>query len=171
MSIWRPLHISDIAAVSSIARRVHPEFPEPDAVFFDRLALAPHTCFLLEIQGVPSGYVLAHPYGRGSAPALGTVLGALPENPDALYIHDLALLTLARGTGAAHQIVDTLAGLARPLGAMSLVAVNNSTPFWTRMGFAARTAPQLSARLSTYAPDAVYMVRDLDSEGANVPGR
>lgn len=164
---WRPLRAADLSAVSSIAARVHPDFPEDDAVFADRLALAPEACFLFEREGEPSGYVLAHPFRRGALPALNSVLGTLPVAPDTLYIHDLALLAAARGTGAARAIVSALAGLARPHGAMSLVAVNGSAPFWTAMGFAIEPAPQLFSKLATYARDACYMVRHVLPQDAD----
>ncbi|UYQ72163.1 GNAT family N-acetyltransferase [Pelagibacterium flavum] len=157
-ALWRPLLPTDIPAVSAIARKVHPDFPEDDAVFADRQALGPDFCFLLEIGAAPAGYILAHPFRLGALPALNTVLGGLPEPCDTLYIHDLALLPAARGTGAARQIVQALFPLAAPFGALSLVAVNGSVSFWTRMGFAVTDAEHLAAKLSSYAPDARYMV-------------
>lgn len=159
MHRWRPLLPSDIATVSAIARIVHPEFPEDDAVFADRQAIAPDACLLLEIDGTPTGYILAHPWRLGTLPALNTVLGAIPDHPDTLYIHDLALLPLARGTGAARHCVEIVSRVAEQFGAMSLVAVNNSVPFWTAMGFAAQPQPQLSSKLATYSADACYMIR------------
>ena len=157
-AIWRPLLAADLPAVSAIAADVHPDFPEDDAVFADRQALAPDFCFLLEIDALPAGYVLAHPYRLGGLPALNTVLGRLPEPCDTLYIHDLALLPAARGSGAARRIVHTLAHSAAPLGPLSLVAVNGSVPFWTRMGFSIKDDPRLAAKLASYAPDASYMI-------------
>lgn len=156
---WRPLLASDIAVVSAIARKVHPGFPEDDAVFADRQAIAPGFCLFLEIDRVPAGYLLAHPFRLGAVPALNTVLGATPEDADTLYIHDLALLPSARGTGAGAAAVQTLARLASPFGAMSLVAVNNSVPFWSRMGFSPKVDERLAAKLASYGTDALYMVR------------
>lgn len=155
---WRPLRVADIPAVSAIAKQVHPDFPEDDAVFADRQAVAPDFCFLLEIGAAPAGYVLAHPYRLGSLPALNTVLGRLPEPCDTLYIHDLALLPAARGSGAARQIVQILARNAAPFGPLSLAAVNGSVPFWTRMGFSVTDDPRLAEKLASYASDARYMI-------------
>ncbi|WMT87273.1 GNAT family N-acetyltransferase [Pelagibacterium sp. 26DY04] len=159
MHAWRPLLASDLPTVSAIAEKVHPDFPEDDAVFADRQAIAPATCFLFEDDDTPAGYLLAHPWRLGQVPALNTVLGEIPAQPDTLYIHDLALLPAARGTGAGAAIVERLAGAARPLGAMSLVAVNRSTPFWTRMGFFRYDDEALVAKLASYDSDAQYMVR------------
>lgn len=161
MHRWRPLLAADIPAVSAIAAAVHPAFPEDDAVFADRQALAPQSCLLLEIGGAAAGYVLAHPYRLGAMPALNTVLGEIPAHPDTLYIHDLALLPAARGTGAAGAVIERLVEAARPMGAMSLVAVNGSVPFWTRMGFFRYDEPRLAAKLASYEPGALYMVRTM----------
>lgn len=163
MHAWRPLLPADLPTVSAIAAAVHPAFPEADAVFADRLAIAPATCFLLEIEDRPAGYVLAHPFMLGGAPALDSVLEKIPAGANTLYIHDLALLPAVRGTGAGTEIVDRLAGLASPFGAMSLVAVNGSVPFWTRMGFFRYDDPRLAAKLASYEPDAQYMVRTIRS--------
>lgn len=159
MHAWRPLLASDISAVSAIADQVHPSFPEDDAVFADRQAIAPDFCFLFEVDDTPAGYVLAHPFNLGVIPALNTVLNTIPPAPDTLYVHDLALLPAARGTGAGRTIVERLARAARPFGTMSLVAVNASTPFWTRMGFFRYDDEALAAKLASYDSDAQYMVR------------
>lgn len=156
---WRPLRISDIAAVSAIAARVHPGFFEEDAVFADRLTLSPDGCWLLEGERAPLGYVLAHPWRLGSVPALDTVLGTLPEAADTFYLHDLALLPGARGTGAAGRIVRKLIEGAKDYPTMSLVAVNGSQPFWSRFGFVPHEDAALGAKLASYDAQACYMVR------------
>lgn len=161
MAAWRPLLPSDLPAVSAIAGKVHPDFPEDDAVFANRQAIAPRTCFLFERDGAPAGYVLAHPFNMGVIPALNTVLDTLNTPLDTLYVHDLALLPAARGTGAGAAVVDRLAALASPFGAMSLVAVNASTSFWTRMGFFRYDDDGLAAKLASYSSDAQYMVRTI----------
>ena len=48
------------------------------------------------------------PWKSFDIPALNTVLPALPDWPDNYYIHDIALLDAARGSGAASKIVQTL---------------------------------------------------------------
>ena len=166
MHLWRPLLPTDLAAVSSIAAAVHPAFPEDDSVFANRQAIAPDFCFLLELDGAAVGYVLAHPFQLGAIPALNTIITLPSARPDTLYLHDLALLPAARGTGAGAAIVSRLAEAARPFGAMSLVAVNASTPFWTRMGFFRYEDDALAAKLASYESSALYMVRTLGAVNA-----
>lgn len=156
---WRPLLASDIATVSRIAAQVHPGFPEADAVFAERQALSPQGCWLLETGQAGIGYVLSHPWRLGTVPALNARLGAIPEAPDTFYIHDLALLPAARGSGAASAIVETLIEVARPYRSMSLVAVNDSVAFWSRFGFAVEARPELAEKLMSYDAAARFMVR------------
>lgn len=159
MANWRPMQADDLPVVAKIAGEVHPRFFEESFVFAERQALAPQGCWICEGQGRPMGYVLAHPWTLAGPPALNSRLGGIPETPDTFYIHDLALLPLARGTGAARRIVETLIGVARDFPSMSLVAVNGSVDFWARFGFAVEDRPDLAQKLRTYDEDACFMVR------------
>jgi ribosomal protein S18 acetylase RimI-like enzyme len=158
---WRPLQPPDLDAVVAIAAQVHPRFPEDRAVFADKLRLHPAGALLLESGGIPAGYCFAHPWHGTQAPALDTVLGVLPRDADALYLHDLALLPTARGTGAGSAAVDILLAQAASLGLdrVCLVAVNGSVPYWSRHGFVAQDGSALAARLASYGADARWMVR------------
>ncbi len=109
--------------------------------------------------------MLSHPWAAESCPPLNRLLGALPDGASSYYIHDLALLPAARGSGAAPAIVAALADHAAALGfaAMSLVAVNGSAGFWRRQGFAETAVPALADKLATYGADARFMVRPLEA--------
>jgi GNAT superfamily N-acetyltransferase len=160
---WRAMTPGDLPAVLAIADRVHPDFPEDAAIFAERLALHHGGCRVLEQDGILAAYVLSHPWAAESCPPLNRLLGALPEPAGCFYIHDLALMPAARGSGAAPAIVAALADHAASLGlaAMSLVAVNGSAGFWRRQGFAEAEVPALADKLASYGPDARFMVRDL----------
>ena len=162
---WRPLAAPDLPLVEAIAAIVHPDFPEDGAVFAERQQLYPEGTRLLELDGVAAGYVLSHPWRFKELPALNGLLGALPEDADTYYIHDLALLNKARGTGAAAMIVGEIQRHARGRGFanMSLVAVNGSVPFWHKHGFravgASTLAPEMVAKLAGYETTARFMVK------------
>jgi Acetyltransferase (GNAT) family. len=160
---WRAMTGYDLDAVFAIANQVHPGFFEAQAVLAEKFALYRNGCYLLEIGERPAGYVLSHPWKRGDLPALDTLLGALPADADSFYIHDLALLPLTRGIGAAGQIVAALTKHAGAMAfpTMSLVAVNRSQPFWTRQGFAVEERPALEDKLRAYEDEARYMVKVL----------
>ena len=160
---WRAMSGYDLNAVSTIAAKVHPGFFESDDVLSEKYALYRNGCYILEVAEKPAGYVLSHPWIRGSLPALNALIGALPDHPDTFYIHDLALLPLTRGVGAAGQIVAALTKHAQAMDfpTMSLVAVNGSVPFWEKQGFVTEDRPDIMDKLAAYEDAARYMVKAL----------
>lgn len=160
---WRAMTKADLDAVVSIADVVHPGFPERPDVLAEKRALYPGGALMAEVDGQVAGYALAHPWTLAAPPALDTFLGGVPEAPDCLYLHDAALLPLARGRGLARALIDRLAAAAarEGLGQLALIAVNGSVPTWTALGF---TPPQergqaLEAKLASYGAEAAFMVR------------
>ena len=160
---------ADLPAIMAAAAEVHPDYPEGEAVFTERLALHPAGCLVLAGGDGIGGYVLSHPWRFGQVPALDSLLGALPEDADIYYIHDLALLPLARGGGAASACVHRLAAHARAAGfaRMALVAVGNSAGFWQRQDFREAHDEALARKLASYDSAARYMIRDLKDDGRN----
>lgn len=160
---WRAMSALDLPAVEAIAEAVHPDFYESPEVLAEKRALYPNGAHLLEIGERAVGYVLSHPWKLDAVPALNALLGGLPPDADTYYLHDLALLPVARRIGAASFIVDALARHAAAMGfaTMSLVAVNGSAPFWARQGFVPRDLPELTGKLLTYDEHARYMVKPL----------
>lgn len=160
---WRTMSALDLAAVEAIADVVHKDFYETPAVLAERRRLYPNGAHLLEINERPVGYVLSHPWKHGSIPALNALLDALPPDADTYYIHDLALLPVARRVGAARYVTAALErhAVARDFATLSLVAVNGSEPFWVKQGFAPLDLPELSGKLLSYEPSARYMEKTL----------
>ncbi|MGY6246363.1 GNAT family N-acetyltransferase [Bosea thiooxidans] len=161
---WRLMAPADLPAVMEVAAVVHPDYPEDEAVFAERLRLAPSGCHVLsDAQGVPLGYLVSHPWPAGAIPALNSLLGEIPPGTMNWYIHDLALLPEGRGTGAAGHIVAWIAEEAARAGCagLALVAVNGSTGFWRRQGFRQVHDPALDRKLASYDDAARYMRRDL----------
>lgn len=156
---WRAMTGYDLDAVFAIAGAVHPGFFEARAVLAEKFTLYRNGCYLLEVAERPAGYVLSHPWRQGEAPPLDTLLGAIPDDADSYYIHDLALLPLTRGVGAAGRIMAALTkhAMAMDFSRMSLVAVNGSRGFWERQGFGVENRSGLAG----YGPEAHYMVKAL----------
>lgn len=159
LATWRAMAAPDLDQVMEIAGMVHPGFPEERAVMAERLALHPAGCLVLEHDSESIGYLVSHPWHAGEGVKLDSLLGSLPQSPGTYYLHDLALMPAARGTGAGGAAVRAIAVHAAGLGfaTLSLVAVNGSVPFWTRQGFSVA----LGADLGTYGHDAAFMVRHL----------
>lgn len=156
---WREMTAEDVARVEAMADVIHEDHPEDPAVFAERQRLHPGGCLLLELDGKPAGYALTHPWIYGQPPALDVMLEAIPADADCYHIHDVALLATARGSGAASAGVKAIIDHARSLGfeRMTLVAVNDTVPFWSRFGFTIDENPALAAKLATYAGHARHM--------------
>ena len=161
--LWRKMTAADLPAVETIGSTVHPDLPEDPAVFAERLNLYPDGCWVVQIDGAIAGYAVSHPWRLGPPPKLNSLLNRLPHAPDSFYIHDLALVPLARGTGAGSRLVHRLVEQARRehLHRMSLVAVNGSSSFWQRHGFHAADDAVITQSLGSYGDTACWMVREI----------
>ena len=161
--VWRAMTGYDLPAVAQIAARVHPAYFEAPEVLAERQRLYRNGCYLLEIGDRPVGYLLSHPWRFDSLPALNTLLREIPADADTYFLHDLALLPVARRIGAASHIVSAIAkhAAARSFQTMSLVAIIGSLSFWARHGFAEQDAPALAAELGSYDPAGRLMMRTL----------
>lgn len=160
---WRQMIATDIDAVERIAAIVHPGFFEQREVLAEKQRLYPVGSWLCERDAKPCGYLLTHPWYSDAIPPLDALLDAIPTNAGTYYVHDLALLPEARGTGAAKAAVAMALAHAAASGfaAAGLVAVNGSQPFWARRGFAVVDVPHLADDLGAYEPAARYMTRRL----------
>jgi GNAT superfamily N-acetyltransferase len=159
---WRAMAAADLAVVSALSTRVHPNYPERPEVLAEKFRLFPNGCFALADHGSLRGYCFSHPWKRGAPPALDTLFGAVPGKADSYFIHDLTIEAPMRKRNLAAKLVPALVQAARDarLSHMALVAVNGSAPFWSRMGF--RPTPdeaiQQAAR-AKYDAGAVHMER------------
>lgn len=155
---------ADIDGVVRIARIAFPDHFEDRACFAERLALYPAGCFTLaDSDDQAAGYLIAYPWTAGAAPALNSLIGALPAQPELIYLHDLAVHPDLRGQGCTRTIVERLAAQAHGEGwdRLALVAVNHATGFWQKLGFEASGDEAMAAKLASYGGDARYMVRNL----------
>ena len=162
---WRLMTSEDMPRVQVLADSIHVCHPEDLEVLAERQRLYPQGCLMLTEDQQAIGYALTHPWHYGEPPPLNGLLGKLPAAPTTYYIHDVALLPVARGKGYAVQAADRLIAHARAagFGNLSLVAVNRSQAFWERVGFCVLSITGLDAKLASYGPDAALMVRDLAS--------
>jgi ribosomal protein S18 acetylase RimI-like enzyme len=162
--VWRALTAYDLKAVVDIAAIVHPGLYEKPEVLAEKQRLYHNGCYLLEIGERPAGYVLSHPWREGRPPELDAPLGAIPGDAGTYYLHDLALLPVARRIGAASRIVNALVkhATARDFRTMSLVAVSGSQGYWEKHGFAVAETAAIAANLQQgYGEGARFMVKPL----------
>ena len=150
---------ADRPGVITLAALVHPDYPEAVEIFAERLRLYPAGCFVIEAGRDIAGYLLSHPWRAADPPPLNTLLGVLPADAGAYYLHDLALHPALRGTGVAGDILRHLWTTLHARHGAELVAVNGSVPFWRHCGFAVADPPGIAAKLACYGADARFMRR------------
>ena len=159
----RMMAASDLPAVLAIQAVCYTELtPESKESLHAKLRASPSTCFIASIEGDTVGYLFALPWALSNPPMLNAETCRLPSSPNCLYLHDLAVTPSTRKSGAGRALVDAfLTRLSElELGRASLIAVQNSAPYWERYGF--RVVPPsapLKARLATYGEGVAYMER------------
>ncbi|MFY8105274.1 MAG: GNAT family N-acetyltransferase [Elstera sp.] len=160
---WRPMQPQDLPQVNAIADVVHEAYPEDPAVVTERLALFPLGCRVAESASGPIGYAVAHPW-RLVPPPLDSMLVALPEQIECLYLHDVALLPATRGARLGEALVSYLQDLARQIAAprLALTAVYETPHYWSRFGFTPYRTPAIAEKLASYSETATFMVRAVD---------
>lgn len=157
--LWRPLRRADFEAVMRLADRLHPDAQERAEVFVEKWRLFPAGCFALEQNGAMLGYAISHPFRVNEIPPLDAFLGTLPDRPDCLFLHDVAIAAQGRGYGCAAVLIDRLVDIAKQqkLPALALVSLYGSNVLWTRLGFEHVQDDQLAAQLARYGESASYM--------------
>lgn len=160
---WRDMQEDDLPLVIEIAAQLHPTYPEDDQIYAERLALYPEGCLIFEVNRNAVGYAISHPWLHRQAPALNSLLQALPARSSTYYIHDVAILPAARGLGAVQQLLSDLLPVVKSngLSSMSLTAVNNSLDLWKRHGFTEIDDPALQKKLHTYDLAAKFLSRNI----------
>lgn len=152
--------IPDVLAIQAVCYTALT--PESRESLHAKLSASQSTCLVASLCGEAVGYLISLPWAIADPPALNAETCRLPPFPDCLYLHDLAVAPVARRSGAGRTLVEAFLGRLADLGLAraSLVAVQNSVPYWQRYGFrpVVPSAP-LRAKLSTYGTDVAYMVR------------
>ncbi|MFL7901123.1 GNAT family N-acetyltransferase [Azospirillum argentinense] len=164
---WRAMGPADLDRVMAIAEVVHPDYPEDRAVFAERLALYPEGCAMAEASGAEAGgpcigYIVMHPGRLGVPPPLDSPLGALPEVPDCLYLHDVALLPAARGLGLGVAALERMNALAARQGFrwLALTSTPGARAFWDAQGFRPHDGGAgLAVKLASYGGGMTYMTK------------
>lgn len=156
---------ADLPAIMGIAAQAHPALPERIEIFREKLRLYPAGCLVLaraEASQAPiEGYLFSHPWYPDDIPALDTPLGGIPPLTNTYYLHDLALLPLARGNNHGAHVIRQVDHHARLRGyaRQALVSVNSTELFWRRQGFEWVNCPAAQDKLAKYGPEARLMVR------------
>lgn len=159
---WHELSVNNIRSLTCVADKIHPDLPESDEVFAERVKLFPEGCLgLVEGKGNElCGYIISHPIKRLEPPALNSLLGEIAPNADQYYIHDLAILPKLRGGGLAQECIIKLFAIAKRYPTTCLISIYGTEQFWSRFGFVpVQIDDVLKKKLLDYGDDATYLER------------
>ena len=155
----RPIETQDWAAIMRVQSLAYPaDFLESEAALRAKQLIEPHVCRVLEIDQQVNAYCLAHAWLAGVVPSLHSTHSGDCESPN-LFIHDMAIAPAVAGRGYARQLFNHIRTGAITAGfqSISLVAVQQSAPFWEKQGFSRTTI----AIPESYGEDACYMTQAL----------
>lgn len=161
----RLMRSADLPAVLAIQLGCYPaETIESADVFRERLTQAPQTSWVAEDEAGVCAYLVAYRSRVGKLTPLGGDF-VIADDPDCLYLHDLALLPGRRGGGLATALVRQAwrHAVEHRLAYSALVSVNGSQAFWGGLGYAAWDLPEAAQRrhLDSYPGEARYLVKRL----------
>lgn len=159
--IVRHIEESDWAAILRIQSLAYPaDFLESESALRAKQRTEPDLCYLLETEDGIHAYCLAQAWLPRQAPSLHSTSFESCASTN-VFLHDMAIDPGATGRGYARTLFDNLVAnaLAAGLTSMSLVAVQGSVPFWTRLGLC--TTPLTLP--DSYGNDACFMSRPLQS--------
>lgn len=161
----RGMRAADLDAVLAVQLACYGAgFVEDGALIARRLAAAPYTGWVVEHEGGVRAYLAGYPSVVGKLTPLHGEF-EMAQQPDSLYLHDLAVHPGASGLGLGPLLVRHAWAHALQAGwrQSTLVSVQSSVGFWERQGYAAALpdGPQQQARLATYPGESVYMIRRL----------
>ena len=164
MASWRAMTADDIPQLVPVADQIHPDLPEGDFVFSERVRLFPEGCLILAQGSRVLGYAVSHPIRHAQPPALDSLLGEIPTDADQYYIHDVAVLPELRGQGHAGEGIRRLLDVGNRFASTCVVSVYGTGSFWRRFGFRdEEVGDELRAKLRNYGDDAVFMTRENDA--------
>jgi GNAT superfamily N-acetyltransferase len=143
-----------------------PQYRESREIYKDKFDKFPDGCWIAEVDGQPNGYLLSHPCLLDNPPKLDMMIGYIPQNPDCYFIHDIAVNPFFKGKGIGRILCDKAKLLAKEynLTNIALISVQNSHPFWEKMGFkrAIKLSAPITEKLKCYEtdefPDPKFMV-------------
>jgi GNAT superfamily N-acetyltransferase len=136
--LLRQLALADIPEMLEVQREAYePSLHEPASSFEEKLTLFPRGAIGAFEGGRLVAYAVTLAWRGSDVVPLSKAIGALPYEPDTIFIHDLASSPARRGKGIAKVLVERIFAIAAEMSItkFSLVAVQGAEPFWARFGF------------------------------------
>jgi ribosomal protein S18 acetylase RimI-like enzyme len=127
-----------ISEVLIIQERSHGAFyQESRESLLSKIEFSPKTCYGVLAGDRLVGYGISFPWHESKDVVLDSLLKPIEENPEVLYIHDIAVVPEYRGFRGGSELLHLMVADAILLELRSavLVAVSGSSTYWVGHGF------------------------------------
>ncbi len=160
--VIRNMEESDLDQIMRVQEDCYTEVePESRSSLQSKIQLSADTCWVAEVNGEISAYLICHPWIAGSIPPLDAQISALPDNTNLFYFHDLAVSPRGQGQGLGRSLVGEALSFAKStkFERAALIAVQESSSFWGKFGFVPSSSltAENARKLSAYGNTATYM--------------
>ncbi len=162
----QPIEEADWDAIVQLQSEVYHQIePESRQTLRSKWLNSPHCCFVFRLRGEVQAYLLAHAWPQDNPPKLYQDLAAQGTGRN-LFLHDLAVSPVLSGKGVGKRMVCYLLERASraDFRQVLLVAVQDSVPFWSGLGFSVCAKQQASPE---YGVSARVMRLKLQAVSAN----
>lgn len=134
-------------------------FHEKAETFVSKIKFSPETCYGVLEENRLIAYGISFPWLKDESVNLDSTLSQKPQKPEVMHVHDISVDPDYRGLGLAESLFLRIAhdAFAIGLNALTLVAVQGSSTFWSRFGFI-----ESHSNVDDYGTEAVKMVLALE---------
>lgn len=165
MPTLRLMRPDDLAEILDIQLDVYTDaLQETPEIIAQRFAQVPDLALVAEDKRGICGYLFSYRSQQGTITPLDGLF-VEPPHSDCLYLHDLAVAPRALKRGIGPSLVNHKFNIARAAGLQhcALVSVQDSAPFWQRLGFQIQNTVnnEQAGALESYGVPALYMQRSL----------
>jgi GNAT superfamily N-acetyltransferase len=152
-------HLDGILRVQE--RAYSSRFHEKAETFVSKIKFSPETCYGVLDGNRLIAYGISFPWLKNESVNLNSSLSQAPQNPEVMHVHDISVDPDYRGLGLAESLFLRIAHDAFVIGlnALTLVAVQGSSTYWSRFGFI-----ESHSNVDDYGTEAVKMVLALESK-------
>ena len=136
-------------------------FHEKAETFVSKIKFSPETCYGVLKEDRLIAYGISFPWLKDESVNLNSSLNQKPQKPEVMHVHDISVDPDYRGLGLAESLFLRIAhdAFAIGLNALTLVAVQGSSTYWSRFGFV-----ESRSNVDDYGTEAVKMVLALESK-------
>lgn len=134
----RSMQREDLSQVLAVQKQTFgTELCETLDVFTNRFEIFGEFFKVVVLNNLVQGYMICFPWRLGESPMNNEKFPESLPSFNCFYLHDIALLKQARGSGLAQELINHALLCSKKLGfnTLSLVSVEQAGDYWVKRGF------------------------------------